>query len=62
MKKMKTDDYKEGWREGYLAGFRAARENDTLMSVDTFVTCPVCGVRTTTNTICNHPKCPFEMG
>ena len=61
MKKMKSEEYQEGWREGYLAGFRAARDNDTLMSIDNLVVCHVCGVRRTTNTICIHPKCPSEM-
>jgi hypothetical protein len=32
MTKTKNDDYERGYSEGYLAGFHAARDNDSLMS------------------------------
>jgi hypothetical protein len=32
MMKTKSDDYERGYREGFLAGFHAARDNDSLMS------------------------------
>lgn len=28
----KNDDYKRGYREGFLDGFKAARDNDSLVS------------------------------
>jgi len=32
MTETKNDDYKRGYREGFLDGFHAARDNDSLMS------------------------------
>jgi hypothetical protein len=32
MTETKSDDYQRGYREGYLDGFHAARDNDSLMS------------------------------
>jgi hypothetical protein len=65
MKKMKSDDYKEGWREGYLAGFQAARDNDTLVSPNITATlvCQKCGIKLSNPTgyVCSDYHCPSQF-
>lgn len=49
----KNDDYKRGYREGFLDGFKAARDNDSLVSPTVpvqqitskpaMIKCPQCG-------------------
>lgn len=72
MTEMKNDDYKRGYREGFLDGFKAARDNDSLVSPNVPVqqspikSCPQCG-RVFTDTlgrpipmavVCSYVGCP----
>lgn len=49
MTETKNDDYKRGYREGFLDGFHAARDNPSLMSPNipipkpAMINCSQCG-------------------
>lgn len=65
MTETKNDDYKRGYREGFLDGFHAARDNDSLMSpnIPIPMQCGICGMRTDApmGLVCFHPNCPTKV-
>jgi hypothetical protein len=65
----KNDDYKRGYREGFLDGFHAARDNPSLMSPNIPIPqkqCPQCGRSFVDSlgrlipmgVVCAHVGCP----
>jgi hypothetical protein len=67
---VKNDDYKQGYREGFLDGFHAARDNESLISPNIPTTdwtdklsanCKVCGIYLPGRNglvLCNNNGCP----
>jgi len=73
MTKTKNDDFDRGYKEGYLDGFHAARDNESLMSpniptqfdlktLSPFV-CPRCGIKqeNMTGYLCPDNMCPVQF-
>lgn len=69
MTETKTSDYERGYREGFLDGFQAARDNSSLMSpniptVDlTKLNCQKCGIKLSNMTgfVCPDNHCPSQL-
>ena len=69
MTETKTEEYKKGYREGFLDGFHAARDNDSLMSPNiptiefAAVNCQKCGIKFSnlTGYVCYVNDCPTQL-
>ena len=71
MTETKTEEYKKGYREGFLDGFHAARDNESLMSPNIptgkFATatlnCHKCGIRldNAMGYVCPDNNCPTQF-
>lgn len=63
-----NDEYQRGYREGYLDGFHAARDNPSLMSPNiptgkfAALNCQKCGIRldNPTGYVCPDNNCPSQ--
>lgn len=64
----KNDEYKRGYREGFLDGFHAARDNPSLMSPNiptvnfAALSCQKCGIKFSnlTGYVCYVNGCPSQ--
>lgn len=65
-------EYEKGYRKGFLDGFHAARDNDSLMSPNiplptsdnTYTGCQVCKLDSTKGTwgyVCPRSDCPTRI-
>ncbi len=69
MTETKSDDYKRGYREGFLDGFHAARDNDSLMSPNiptvkfAALSCQKCGISfgDMSGYVCPDIHCPTQL-
>jgi hypothetical protein len=65
----KNDDYQRGYREGFLDGFHAARDNPSLMSPNVptvkfaALNCQKCGIKFSnlTGYVCPDNHCPTQL-
>lgn len=69
MTETKTEEYKKGYREGFLDGFHAARDNESLMSPNIPTNdwkpfeCSKCKITFSNMTgyVCPDNNCPTQL-